>query len=181
MKEVDTSSNLNSRIKLFADWLNNGGVKTIWSNHLLEDLIKVKFRADGTVDESTVSSVVRASLLAYEGTQWTPPHSSIELMTEYQTTLQKALFFEQIMIDTKEDFDSIYEQHKNSESTLYRGVTEAKWRIYSSLQRYWINEKLYENGTDYKTFIEKTISNAKKQNGGILEKFFKKNGISPRE
>lgn len=92
MKEVDTSSNLNSRIKLFADWLNNGGVKTIWSNHLLEDLIKVKFRTDGTVDESTVSSVVRASLLAYEGTQWTPPHSSIELMTEYETTLQKALF-----------------------------------------------------------------------------------------
>ncbi|WP_055437640.1 FRG domain-containing protein [Lacinutrix algicola] len=179
MKEVDTSSNLNSRIKLFADWLNNGGVKTIWSNHLLEDLIKVKFRTDGTVDESTVSSVVRAALLAYEGTQWTPPHSSIELMTEYETTLQKALFFEQVMIDTKEDFDSIYEEHKNSESTLYRGVTEAKWRIYSSLQRYWINEKLYENGTDYKTFIEKTISNAKKQNGGILEKFFKNNGISP--
>jgi len=179
MKEIDTSSNLNSRIKLFADWLNNGGVKTIWSNNLLEDLIKVKFRLDGTVDESTVSSVVRAALLAYEGIQLTPPHSSIELMTEYDTTLQKALFFEQIMIDTKEDFDSIYEENKDLKSTLYRGVSEAKWRIYSSLQRYWINEKLYQNGTDYKTFIERTIINAKKQNGGILKKFFEKNGISP--
>lgn len=179
MKEVDTSSNLNSRIKLFADWLNNGGVKTIWSNHLLEDLIKVKFSPDGAVDESTVSSVVRSALLAYEGTQLTPPQSSFELMTEYDTTLQKALFFEQIMIDTKEDFDSIYEENKNLKSTLYRGVSEAKWRIYSSLQRYWINEKLYLNGTDYKTFIEKTIINAKKQNGGILKKFFEKNGISP--
>ncbi len=179
MKEVDTSSNLNSRIKLFTDWLNNGGVKTIWSNNLLEDLIKVKFRLDGTVDESTVSSVVRAALLAYEGLQLTPPHSSIELMTEYDTILQKALFFEQIMIDTKEDFDFIYEENKDLKSTLYRGVSEAKWRIYSSLQRYWINEKLYQNGTDYKTFIEKTIINAKKQNGGILKKFFEKNGISP--
>lgn len=179
MKEIDTSSNLNSRIKLFADWLNNGGVKTIWSNSLLEDLIKVKYHPDGIVDESTVSSVVRAALLAYEGTQLTAPHSSIELMTEYETTLQKALFFEQVMIDTKEDFDSIYEENKNLESTLYRGVSEAKWRIYSSLQRYWINEKLYQNGTDYKTFVEKTIINAKKQNGGVLEKFFKKNGISP--
>jgi hypothetical protein len=179
MKKVDTSSDLNSRIILFADWLNNGGVKTIWSNHLLEDLIKVKFNHNGTVDESTVSSVVRAALLAYEGTQLTPPATSIEFMTEYETTLQKALFFEQVNIDSIEDFEEIFEENKNSSEILYRGVSEAKWRIYSSLQRYWINEKIYEKGIDYKCFIEKTILNAKKQQGNILEKFFRKNGISP--
>ena len=179
MKKVDTSSNLNSRIKLFADWLNNGGVKTIWSNHLLEDLIKVKFDYNGNVDESTVSSVVRSALLAYEGTQHTPPATSIEFMTEYETTLQKELFFEQVNIDSIEDFEEIFEENKNSSEILYRGVCEAKWRIYSSLQRYWINEKIYNKGIDYKSFVEKTILNAKKQQGNILEKFFKKNGISP--
>lgn len=179
MKKVNASSNLNSRIKLFADWLNNGGVKTIWSNQLLEDLIKVKFDSNGNIDESTVSSVVRGALLAYEGTQLTPPLSSLELMTEYETTLQKALFFEQVIIDTKEDFDLIYEKNKNSKSILYRGVSEAKWRIYNSLQRHWINEKIYTKGIDYKTFIEKIIANAKAQQGGIIEKFFKKNGIGP--
>ncbi len=179
MKEVDTSSNLNSRIKLFADWLNNGGVKSIWSNQLLEDLIKVKFHSDGNVDDSTVSSVVRAALLAYEGNQLTAPPTLQELMTDYQTTLQKALFFEQVIIETEKDFDLIYEQNKNTTEVLYRGVSEAKWRIYSSLQRRWINEKIYEKGIDYKTFIEQLIINAKRQHGGIIEKFFKKNGISP--
>lgn len=179
MKKVDTSSNLNSRIQLFADWLNNGGVKTIWSQNLLEDLIKVKFDSNGNVDESTVSSVVRAAILAYEGTQFTPPTSSLEFMTEYQTTLQKALFFEQVNIDNEEDFDTIFEENKNSNGILYRGVSEAKWRLYSSLQRYWINEKIYEKGVDYRTFIENTILNAKKQQGNVLEKYFKKNGISP--
>ncbi|MFT4802364.1 MAG: hypothetical protein ACI93N_002142 [Flavobacteriaceae bacterium] len=178
MKEIDTSSNLSNRIKLFADWLNNGGVKTIWSNELLEDLINVKFNSIGNPIESTVSSVVRSALLAYEATQLTPPSTSKELMTEYQTTLQKALFFEQVIIQTEEDFDLIYEKNKNTTETLYRGVSEAKWRIYSSLQRHWINEKIYEKGIDYKTFIEQLIINAKKQNGGIIEKFFKKNGIN---
>lgn len=179
MRKIETSSDLNSRIQLFADWLNNGGVKTIWSQNLLEDLIKVKFDSNGNVDESTVSSVVRAAMLAYEGTQYTPPTSSLEFMTEYETTLQKELFFEQVNIDSVEDFESIFEENKNSKEILYRGVTEAKWRIYSSLQRYWIKEKIYEKGIDYKTFVEKTIQNAKKQQGNILEKFFKKNGISP--
>ncbi len=179
MKKVDISSNLNSRIKLFADWLNNGGVKTIWSNNLLEDLIKVKFNSDGNVDESTVSSVVRAALLAYEGTQLTPPAYSTEFMTEYETTLQKELFFEQVNIDSIEDFEEIFKEHKNSSKILYRGVSEAKWRIYSSLQRYWINEKIYIKGIDYKSFVEKIVLNAKKQQGNILENFFRKNGISP--
>jgi hypothetical protein len=179
MKKVDTSTNLNSRIKLFADWLNNGGVKTIRSNHLLEDLIKVKFDSNGNVDESSVSSIVKAALLAYEGTQLTPPTSSIEFMNEYETTLQKELFFEQVNIDSTEDFDAIFEENKNSTEILYRGVSEAKWRIYSSLQRYWIKEKIYDKGVDYKSFVEKMIQNAKKQQGNILEKFFQKNGISP--
>ncbi|KEY20347.1 FRG domain-containing protein [Kaistella antarctica] len=179
MKKITTSTNLNSRIRLFADWLNNGGVETIWSKDLIEDLIKVKFDSVGNVVESTVSSIVRAAVLAYEATQITPPPSSLEFMTEYQTTLQKAFFFEQVNIDSKEEFDEIFELNKNSKGILYRGVSEAKFRIYSSLQRYWINEKIYEKGIDYKSFIEKMIVNAKKQQGKILEKFFKKNGISP--
>jgi hypothetical protein len=179
MEKINTASNLNTRIKLFADWLNNGGVKTIWSEDLLTDLISVKFDQNGTVDEKTVSSLVRASLLAYEATQITPPHSSVEYMAEYETTLQKALFFDQINIETEEDFDAIFKEHSKTTQILYRGVTESKWRLYSSLQRYWITEKIYEKKVDYKTFIQNLIINAKKQNGEVLVNFFEKNGINP--
>jgi len=179
MREFDNTSTLASRIKLFADWLNNGGVKTIWSKQLLEDLIAVEFDEDGNADESTVSSVVRSAMLAYEGTQLTPPSYSIDYMTEYQTLLQKSLFFDQINIETKDDFDEIFETYKNSKDLLFRGVSEAKWRIYSALQRYWINERL-DLKTDYESFLKALIENAKKQNGNVLLKYFTKNGISPK-
>jgi hypothetical protein len=178
MENFDSTSTLGSRIKLFADWLNNGGVRTIWSQKLLEDLIAVEFDAEGNAIESTVSSVVRSAMLAYEGTQRTPPSYSTEYMTEYETLLQKSLFFEQINIETKEDFDQIFEEHKNSKNMLFRGVAEAKWRIYSALQRFWINEHLEEK-SDYKSFLKTMIENAKKQNGNLLSKYFTKNGISP--
>lgn len=179
MKKVDTSSNLNSRIKIFADWLNNGGVETIWSKDLLEDLIKVKFDTNGNVVEKSVSSLVRAAILAYEGTQLTAPMPSKEYMTEYQTTLQKSLFFDQINIETEEDFDEIFEENINAKNILYRGVSEAKWRLYSSLQRVWLGDKIYEKDIDYGTFIKRLITNAKTQQREILVNFFKKNGISP--
>lgn len=178
MENFDSTSTLGSRIKLFADWLNNGGVRTIWSQNLLKDLIAVEFDSEGNAIESTVSSVVRSAILAYEATQRTPPSYSTEYMTEYETILQKALFFEQINIETKEDFDQIFEEHKDSNNLLFRGVSEAKWRIYSALQRYWINERLEEK-SDYKSFLKSMVENAKKQDGNLLLKYFTKKGIGP--
>lgn len=178
MRKVDTDfdTNINTLIKLFADWVDNGGVKTIVFNDLLKDMCEVKNDYNGNVIESTVSPLVRSAALAYVGTQIIPP-TDLKDLVEYGSLLQKELYFDQIIIDTESDFNQIFEEQKEFKGVLYRGMSEAKWRIYSSLQRNWINEKLYESN-DYENFVKNLIVNARKQQNGIINMLFQNNGIS---
>ncbi len=70
-KIYGSSLSLDERVKLFNEWLEDGGIKTIWSEDLLDDLIKVKAGADGKVIRETVTPLVNAAMLAYEGSQLT--------------------------------------------------------------------------------------------------------------
>jgi len=72
-KKYGSSLTLDERVKLFNEWLEDGGIKTIWSKDLLEDLMKVKADANGNVIPETVSPLVNAAMLAYEGSQSTFP------------------------------------------------------------------------------------------------------------
>ena len=82
-KKYGSTLSIDERIKLSNEWLENGGIKTIWSVELLEDLIKVKADLDGKVIRETVSPLVNAAMLAYEGSQMTPPFGSKEFISEY--------------------------------------------------------------------------------------------------
>jgi hypothetical protein len=64
---------------------------------LLEDLLEVKSDADGNVIEETVSPLVNSAMLAHIGSQMMPPFGSKEFISEYETTLQKSLYFDQQM------------------------------------------------------------------------------------
>ncbi len=172
-KNYGSILSLDERVKLFNEWLESGGIKTIWSNQLLEDLIKVKSDKDGKVIPETVSSLVNAAMLAYEGTQYTPPFGS------YDSTLQKSLFFDQENIDTPEQFDKIYDELKEKQDTLFRGVREAKWRLYSSLQRHWIDKKMPKTDTSYQEFLELLLDNARNEQRKTLSKFLYPNRIDP--
>src|SRR5690606_30823081 len=147
-------SNLDLKVKLTNEYLNNGGIEKIPSVRLLEDLIKVKSGPDGKVDPDTVSTTVNAFMLAMLGSHLSPPFYHPEHISEYKSTLQKNNSFVQENIDTEEQFDKIYKEYKEKENTLFRGQREAKWRLYSKLQRLWIAEKLYEK-QGYQTFLER--------------------------
>src|SRR5690606_3234961 len=62
---------------------------------------------------------------------------------------------------------------------IYRGVKEAKWRLYNSLQRHWITTKKEDDENKYKDFIKELIKCAKEENNSLLSKFLKLNNISP--
>ena len=153
-KKYGSSLNIDERVKLFNEWLESGGIKTIRSVQLLEDLIKVKGDENGKVIRETVSPLVNAAMLAYEGSRITPPFGSKEFISEYGSTLQKSLFFDQENIDTQEQFDILFEKLKGKQDTLFRGVREAKWRLYSSLQRNICN---YSLSRDFKKHKHKTL------------------------
>lgn len=168
---------LDLKVKLFNEYLENGGIEKIVFPQLLESLLKVKSLPNGKVNPETVDSVAKAAMLAYIGTQLMEPFNSDTYLSQYETILQKSIFFTQTNIETEEEFDEIFEKYIYSKNILFRGLNEAKYRLYSSLQREWITSKLYENNSSYEAFLSTLITNAKLQEGEILSKYLNKIGI----
>lgn len=150
-------ANLDLKIKLTKEYLDNGGVENIFFADLLKDLIKIKFDANGKADPDTVTPLANSMMLALLGSHLSPPLFHPEHISEYASTLQKANSFDQENIDTVEHFDRVYEEYKTKTDTLFRGQREAKWRLYSKLQRQWISEKLFEKELSYQKLTESIV------------------------
>jgi hypothetical protein len=150
-------SNLDLKLKLTNEYLNDGGIEKIQFADLLDDLLKVKPGKDGKADPDTVSPLVNAFMLAILGDHSLPPFYSPEYIAEYKSTLQKSNSFDQENIDTEEQFDKIYEEFKDKTDFLFRGQREAKWRLYSKLQRHWISDKLFQKTTSYQEILEHIV------------------------
>lgn len=165
-------SNLDLKVKLTNEYLRNGGVEKIWDAGLLQDLIDVIFH-NGKADPNTVSTRANAFMLVLLADQMQPPFYSPDFISEYQSTLQKSTSFDQENIDTPEQFDKVYEEYKSKTDFLFRGQREAKWRLYSTLQRRWILDSLKEKGLGYQTLLEKMVGdgriNFEKQINEILK------------
>ena len=166
------------KVKLFKEYLDNGGIEKIDFPELLNDLLKVKTMPNGKADPSTVTPIVNAAMLAYVGGQLMPPFESDLHLSEYQTLLQKSIFFDQVNIETEKEFDELYDQFFDSKELLFRGLNEAKYRLYSSLQRYWVIQKKSNTVIRYDIFLRALIDNAKNKYGGILKKFLKNIRVS---
>lgn len=103
-------------------------------------------------------------------------------LSTYNNLIEKDEYYSQVKVDTSEQFDIlIKEMSKNSkgESYIYRGVCEAKYKLYNSAQREWINKELMKGGQSYSQFVRHEIDNAKEYQDGLLEKFFNAFGQPP--
>lgn len=61
----------------------------------------------------------------------------------YNSFAEKAVHFSHIVIDTKDVLDThIKELTENSPNCIFRGVNEAKYKLYTSVQREWITNGL---------------------------------------
>lgn len=169
-------SNLDLKVKLFKEYLENGGIEKIPFPDLLEDLIQVRKGPDGKVDPDTVSPLVNSAMLALLGSHLSPPFFHPEHISEYKSTLQKNYSFIQENIDTVVQFDKLYDEYAVKTDTLFRGQKEAKWRLYSKLQRAWILDKLYKK-EDYQNFLERLIELGKETFGNTIQELLQANHI----
>lgn len=169
-------SNLELKIKLTNEYLRNGGVEKIPDAGLLQDLIDVQFTSDGKAIPETVSPRVNAFMGALLLSHSMPPFFHPEHISEYQSTLQKHNSFVQENIDTVEQFDKIYEEYTAKQDTLFRGQREAKWRLYSKLQRLWLTERLFEKD-NYQTLIERMVEQGRRQYGQPIKELLQANHI----
>lgn len=100
-------------------------------------------------------------------------HKSLEKLRapdkllEYQSFKEKSQFFSQLFISDEEKLDQLLAAPTNH--LIYRGVCEAKYMLYNSLQRTIIGKKIKKSYVDlWRTLI----NNAKEAQSGILVKYF---------
>lgn len=101
-------------------------------------------------------------------------------LNEYLNLQEKKQYFEQgeRFIDTKEEFNQLwiklnglYEQREK----LFRGVNEAKYKLYTSSQRHWIQQQLHKQTASYSRFIERLIDKSREWNNSTVNKLLAAN------
>lgn len=98
-------------------------------------------------------------------------------LEEYSNLEQKKSFFETINITTINEFDKIYQElHGN---LLFRGIHEAKYKIYTSAQREWITNEYSKQGITFTQFIDLIITNIRSNQ--ILSKYYKSLNINEND
>jgi hypothetical protein len=155
--------NLDLKIQLTNEYLRTGGVEKIPDIELLQDLQDVKIDLHGNALPETITPRLNAFMLTILNSHSSPPVQVGNTAAEYASFYQKSFSFEQQKIETKEQVDELLEKFKNTDSFLFRGQREAKWRLYSSLQRSWIKDRMNENGAEYLPFLKKIIEQGRKE------------------
>jgi len=170
---------LSTKYKFFKEWLNNGGKDNPLPPNLAVSIEKLEFDANGDPKPESVSPVLNSAMLAILGSHFSNPYQLQGNLSEYQSLLQKDFYFEQYSILTEEDFEKFYTEFYESNKIIFRGVPEAKWRLYNSLQRHWIKTEKKNNLEKYKSYVKSLTDNARIENNDLLKKFLRKNNINP--
>jgi len=98
-------------------------------------------------------------------------------LKEYLNLDEKGNYFEEgtSFIDTKDDFNNLWRSLSvahNQEQSLYRGVSEAKYKLYTSSQRFWIEQQLDRQNKSYISFIERLIIESRNWNNSTITNLF---------
>ena len=157
------------KIQLTNEYLRTGGVQQILDVVLLQDIIDFNPK-----QINTFTPRLKAFMNLILKTHLIPPLVIKDNMSEYKSFLQKSLFFDQIQIDTEEQFDVIYSKLKEKGNFLFRGQREAKWRLYSNLQRNWIDNKIYNQQNSYEEFLKKLVNNGAEMYTSTIQKILDK-------
>ena len=151
-------SNLDLKIQLTNEYLRTGGTEKIHDVGLLQDLIDTKFDINEKAIPESITPRLNAFMLAILGSQMEPPFHTEDHIAEYGSFVQKSLFFDQTKITTKEQIDELIVKYEDSKTYLFRGQSEAKWRLYSTLQRWWVLDKIEKSNKKYFEVLKKMVS-----------------------
>lgn len=97
-------------------------------------------------------------------------------LLEYTSFQEKSNFFSQIFVETEEKFYEVFHDFNNRENLIFRGLSEAKYSLYNSLQRNIIPNKR-EYHIPYKKVLLDLMNHLKEAQSGIILKYFLFQGI----
>jgi hypothetical protein len=111
--------------------------------------------------------------------------NSKKQMLYFNTLEEKEQFYisGNLRIDKFSDFlETIQKLSKtDTTDTLFRGQCEAKYMLYSSLQRLWDDKLLKNHYESYRQLINNLIQNCRDWNSGIITKYLKNTGGEENE
>lgn len=95
-------------------------------------------------------------------------------LVDYKSLEEKGEIFKSsgyLRIDTVASFCDWFEAFPK-EKMLFRGVKEAKYKIYTSAQRLYITHDLALSGRTVEDIVEETLKQVKQIDNGLLKKYF---------
>ncbi|MEP5366131.1 MAG: FRG domain-containing protein [Reichenbachiella sp.] len=99
------------------------------------------------------------------------------VLSEFKNFEEKKLIATHIVIKTKNEFDHYFDQF-NKSGSIWRGLSESKFRLYTSLQRFWINEDLPNDIELVKKYLKTILDYSNKWNLDCLRKYLRNYGIN---
>lgn len=100
-------------------------------------------------------------------------------LPEYHNFDKKNQLFNSQLINSKSEFDTFYTEIVNNKNAIFRGVHEAKYKIYTSAQREWITNNYNLQGIEYVDYIQSIIDNIKSNT--ILQSYYKSLNIAQND
>lgn len=106
-------------------------------------------------------------------------------MRFYRALQEKSQYFikRNLRFDNLKDLLDLLKEFSSSDNQdfLFRGQPEAKFMLYSSLQRYWVERKLEKYYGSYRELIDNLIENSRKWNSGLILRYLKNSGWNETE
>jgi hypothetical protein len=97
-------------------------------------------------------------------------------LVKYNTLIEKEQFYNCIKIETEQEFDERFDQiQTDSEGCAFRSLNEAKFKLYPSAQRRWIEKDLFKVHSSFSNYILRLIDQTQ-QNRDVIS-FFQDNNI----
>jgi hypothetical protein len=102
-------------------------------------------------------------------------------MEVYKNFEEKEKFFSnRELIITKEQFDEFYFKLNNGNSSIWRGMNEAKFKLYNSMQRFWFDNDLNRDKESVIQYLKSIVEYAGSWNKTFLDKYFNNYGYEFR-
>jgi len=104
-------------------------------------------------------------------------------LLKYKSFRSKESDFPPLLINTPQEFDEWYskiEKQSVDEPSIFRGLSEASYKLYTSAQRAWLEKDMITaKGDDVKLFhefINKLLANSRAWQANLLERYYEKLG-----
>ena len=98
-------------------------------------------------------------------------------LLHYKDLIEKENSFERVLVKTKSDFTDLFDSIlKGGSDSIWRGLSESKFKHYTSLQRFWIQNDLEKTNEEVEKFLKHIFNYSKQWNSDFFRKYFENYG-----